>query len=161
MKRRILCPLAALSLAIAFACANDPEPEGEGNAAVPDAAVEAPDAGPIEGGETDAGAEPETGGSGGSGGLSCRTTKSVTTNGGVKLSYCMTRVAESELKVVEPTGVAGPLTLAIYLHGDGARPHVNDTALRHQGDWVAENGVLYVSALAPNNCSWWRARADT
>ena len=180
MKRRILCPLAALSLAIAFACANDPEPEGEGNAAVPDAAVEAPDAavdmdaasgdgadashdgeapdaGPIDGGESDAGAAPETGGSGGSGGLSCRTTKSVTTNGGVKLSYCMTRVAESELKVVEPTGVAGPLTLAIYLHGDGARPHVNDTALRHQGDWVAENGVLYVSALAPNNCSWWRA----
>ena len=59
---------------------------------------EAPDAGPIDGGESDAGAAPETGGSGGSGGLSCRTTKSVTTNGGVKLSYCMTRVAESELK---------------------------------------------------------------
>ena len=118
MKRRILCPLAALSLAIAFACANDPEPEGEGSAAVPDAAVEAPDAavdvdaasgdgadashdgeapdaGPIDGGESDAGAAPETGGSGGSGGLSCRTTKSVTTNGGVKLSYCMTRVARA------------------------------------------------------------------
>ncbi len=171
MKR---CPLflsmAALCLALSIGCSDDAE-DGDAPGGT-DAAVVIPDAtagedGDASTGEADAGDDAGTQGagdagpgqsSGGSGGLACERTETFTTSGGQKMSYCVATVAGSELKIVEPAReVDGPRTLAIYLHGDGARPHVRGSAFKYQGDWVAERGVLYVSALAPNGCSWWRA----
>lgn len=160
--------IASLSLALAFGCSDDSKDSGPSD----DAGAAAAPADATSGEERDASGDPDEApdasegsgdaggghGSGGSGGLTCAQTKAFTTSGGQQMSYCVTAVAGSELKIVEPSHeVNGPLTLAIYLHGDGARPHLNGSAFKYQGDWVAARDVLYVSALAPNGCSWWRA----
>lgn len=159
----LLLLIAALSTAFTLGCSEDSNDKGSpGDAAVVPSdgnSAEECDASttPSDASEDDADAG-EMHGSGGSGGFACSQTKSFTTSDGLQMSYCVTTVAESELKIVEPTHVVtGPLKLAIYLHGDGARPHTHGSAFKYQGDWVAAHDVLYVSALAPNGCSWWRA----
>lgn len=86
----------------------------------------------------------------GSGGLEC---ERVGRSGDI--DYCVVSVAGVELKVVEPEGATGPLDLALYLHGDGARAYSGDTALRIQAPITRVRPILYVAALAPNGCAWW------
>lgn len=105
-----------------------------GSDAAPD--VLRPDAGPSS--------------SGGGGSLDCERTGTV--NG---LSYCVTEIAGVEIKMIEPEDTSGPLDLAIYLHGDGARAYEGDTALRIQAPWTRSRRTLYVAARAPNTCAWW------
>jgi hypothetical protein len=114
---------------------------------VPDAAVVLDDAGTIDAGPAR---------SGGTGKLTCLRTGQVNTTVGAK-PYCVGSVAGVEFKVIEPDDVASPepMRLAVYVHGDGARAYVNDTALRIQAPWTTSHHVLYVAALAPNGCAWW------
>ncbi len=112
-----------------------------------------PDAGSVDSGSPDAG----PGHSRGTGKLPCTRTGTVNTVVGAR-PYCVARVGGVELKVIEPDDVATsqePLQLALYLHGDGARPYVNDTALRLQAPWTVSHHVLYAAVLAPNACAWW------
>lgn len=88
--------------------------------------------------------------SGGSGGLSCVRTGS--TDG---IPYCVAQVGPVELEIVEPLVMDGPLRLALYLHGDGARAYAGGTDIRVQASWTRTSDVLYVTALAPNGCAWW------
>ncbi|WP_342377417.1 hypothetical protein NVS55_38945 [Myxococcus stipitatus] len=149
MNRPLLAAVLVLSLA---ACSEDPEPphvppDGGADAGT-DAGVDGGiDAGPDDGGSTS---------SGGAGKLPCDGTGTVTSNGQT-YAYCVARVAGVELKIVEPRGgiVPRPVRLAIYLHGDGARAHTRDDAPRAQAPWAYVSETLYVSALAPNRCSWW------
>ena len=92
----------------------------------------------------------------GAGKYTCLRTGQVSTTAGVK-AYCVGSVAGVEFKVIEPDDVASPepMRLAVYVHGDGARAYVNDTALRIQAPWTTSHHVLYVAALAPNGCAWW------
>ncbi len=116
--------------------------EADASVEGPDASVEVRDAGPAH--------------SGGLGKLTCTRTGSVNTTAGVK-TYCVSNVAGVEFKVIEPddAGTSEPMRLAVYVHGDGARAYVNDTALRLHAPWTTRNHVLYVAALAPNGCAWW------
>lgn len=59
--------------------------------------------------------------------------------------------------MVEPAAGAGPLVLALYLHGDGAGAHKSGSALRTMAPWLDAARGLGVSVLAPNGCSWWQS----
>lgn len=95
-------------------------------------------------------------GTGGSGGLSCTSTGTVTNNA-TTYRFCVATISGVELKLVEPTmdTSAAPLRLAVYLHGDGARAHTGNTTVRLHAPWTTTHRTLYVSALAPNRCAWW------
>lgn len=91
----------------------------------------------------------------GQGGLVCTRTGAAT-QGGTHYPYCVATVGGVEMKIVEPAaGGAGPLHLAVYLHGDGAGPYGSDLDLRKLAPWTRTHRVLLVSALAPNGCAWW------
>lgn len=99
--------------------------------------------------------EPGKGSSHGEGGIACSST-GVASEGGTDYSYCVAKAGSVEMKIVEPAaGAAGPLHLAIYLHGDGAGPYASDFDLRRLAPWTTTHNVLLVSALAPNACAWW------
>lgn len=106
----------------------------------------------VDAGEVDARLEVDAArtSSGGSGGLACERIGVVD-----GLTYCVTTVAGVELKILPPEATEGPLDLAVYLHGDGARAYASDTVLRIQGAWARSRRTLYVAALAPNGCAWW------
>ncbi|MCP3103978.1 hypothetical protein LZ198_34405 [Myxococcus sp. K15C18031901] len=164
MRRLLLSAFLALSFT---ACSDDDDPTPpSGNT---DAGVDAgtdggtTDSGTEDGGSTDGGTGDggsdggtSTGSSGGSGKLPCDSTGTVTQNNQT-YTYCVAKVAGTELKLVEPRVgiIASPMHLAIYLHGDGARAHTGNTAPRLQAPWAFENQTLYISALAPNKCAWW------
>lgn len=115
------------------------------------------DAGAVDAGEVDAGRDAGWGSSQGAGGLACVRTGSVNTSVGAK-SYCVAQVGNVEVKIITPDDLTtnrAPLTLALYAHGDGARAYLNDTALRFHAPWTTSHHVLYVAALAPNQCAWW------
>lgn len=92
----------------------------------------------------------------GSGKLPCVSTKTVRRKH-TNYTYCVAKVAGAELKIIEPQDVSSsePLRLAIFLHGDGAFAHDSDMAPRLQAPWTYRHHTLYVSARAPNSCSWW------
>lgn len=95
-------------------------------------------------------------GTGGSGGLPCASTGTVT-NGATTYRFCVTTISGVELKLVEPMmdSDPAPWRLAVYLHGDGARAHTGNTTVRLHAPWTSAHRTLYVSALAPNRCAWW------
>jgi hypothetical protein len=114
------------------------------------------DAGGVDAGGVDGGQDAGPASSRGSGKLTCVRNGTVNTSAGAK-SYCVGSVAGVEFKVIEPDDVTSPfpMRLAVYVHGDGARAYVNDTALRIQAPWTTSHHVLYVAVLAPNRCAWW------
>ncbi|HEY3452879.1 MAG TPA: hypothetical protein VGK67_41440 [Myxococcales bacterium] len=126
----------------AIAAAADASIPGlDASLAGPDAAAPGPDAGPKS--------------SQGQGGLACTST-GVVSSGGVDYPYCVATVAGVEMKIVEPeAGGAGPLRLAVYLHGDGAGPYSSGLALKKHAPWTTPRRTLYVAARAPNACAWW------
>lgn len=131
--------------------------EPEGPEARDDAGPGSPDASP-DAGATVGNPDP-TGSSKGQGGLSCATEE---TASGRKV--CVHRSGLVELRVTLPADAASnkaPLALAVYLHGDGAAAHKNNGAARALLPWIDENHAVFVSALAPNGCSWWREPAYT
>jgi hypothetical protein len=147
--------LSALSLVATVTLAALGCASAVGGAPAPgaDAAVDAP------AGEADAGpdvapdaAEPS---SGGVGGLACARRDAL----GDGHTACVVKVGSTELKVVEPAGGAGPLVLALYLHGDGAGAHKSGSALKTMAPWLDAAHGLGVSVLAPNGCSWWQTPA--
>ncbi|WP_224250115.1 hypothetical protein [Hyalangium gracile] len=144
----------ALLVLCASACSEDPKPPPTD---MPDAG-ELPDGGLPDGGLPDAGTDGGTTptSSHGSGKVPCESTGTVA-NATTTYTYCVTTVAGSQLKIIEPqdTTPGQPLRLAIYLHGDGARTHDNNTAPRIQAPWTFTHRTLYVSARAPNKCAWW------
>lgn len=89
----------------------------------------------------------------GSGGLTCSDTETVSGR-----TVCVATVGTVELKLVLPADAASnsaPLTLALYLHGDGAGAHNSNSAARVLLPWADAHHAIFVSALAPNACSWW------
>ena len=160
MTRTHLALLLAFSL---LACSADPiEPGAPDAAGLEDAGGSQQDggddldAGAVVDAGVDAGTDAGPGSSMGSGGLPCEQTGTVSASG-VSYSYCVAQVGSTQLKIIEPAadGSGAPLRLAIYLHGDGARAHTNDTALRLQAPWTHAHRTLYVSVRAPNACAWW------
>ncbi|MDP3278934.1 MAG: hypothetical protein Q8Q09_27325 [Deltaproteobacteria bacterium] len=95
-------------------------------------------------------------GSGGAGGITCQSVQMATQNG-VTYRICVATIEGIELKLIAPNADADPAPwwLALYLHGDGARAHDNNTAPRLQAPWTSTHRALYVSARAPNRCAWW------
>lgn len=153
-----ISPTDAGSTADAPADASAPERDAaidgsaEGDALATDATtVEASSAdASVDGASADASV-----GTGGSGGLPCASTGTVSQSG-VTYTFCVARVGGVELKIVAPpmdTNPA-PLRLAVSLHGDGARAHTGNTTVRLQAPWASMNRAVYVSALAPNACAW-------
>lgn len=139
-----LLPVASVALA-ALACSAGEAPLDAG---APDAAVDAP-GGDVE---ADAGGDAAPPSSGGVGGLACARRDPL----GDGHTVCVIKVGSTELKVVEPAGGAGPLVLALYLHGDGAGAHKSGSALKTMAPWLDTAHALGVSVLAPNGCSWWQ-----
>jgi hypothetical protein len=93
----------------------------------------------------------------GAGKLPCTRMGSVNTTAGAK-GYCVATIGSIEVKVIEPDDVLtnrAPLRLAVYVHGDGARTYLNDTAPRFHAPWTTSHHVLYVTVLAANTCAWW------
>ena len=136
----------------ASACSHDPHPPNS----PPD--ENSPDAGEqTDGGLPNGGTKggPNLSSSHGSGKLTCESTGTVT-NGSTTYTYCVTTIAGAQLKIIEPQDTSsGPLKLALYLHGDGARAYDGDTAPRLQAPWTFTHRTLYVAARAPNHCAWW------
>lgn len=98
------------------------------------------------------GTPPEAPSSPSPGGLACSRESDL---GGGRMS-CVTKVAGVELRIVRPRDGSGPMRLGLYLHGDGAAAHLDDSAVRAMLTWVDAKRGLGVSALAPNGCSWWQ-----
>lgn len=110
---------------------------------------------PTETGTTTMVPDAGTGSSHGQGGIACSST-GVVNQGGADYSYCVAKAGSVEMKIVEPqAGGAGPLHLAVYLHGDGAGPYGSQLDLRKLAPWTTTHNVLLVAALAPNACAWW------
>ncbi len=95
-------------------------------------------------------------GSGGKGGVDCTSTRTL---GDRKV--CVASAGGSELRIVEPVTAPGPLRLAVYVHGDGARAYVNDGAMRAMLPWADAHHALVVPVLAPNACAWWQKATQT
>jgi predicted esterase len=72
------------------------------------------------------------------------------------LPYCLATVGSLELKVFVPSDRAPDAPLAVYLHGDTANGYYEDWGFEALVPWAMANGVVFVAALAPNGCSWWR-----
>lgn len=133
----------------------DAAPDAETDAAQLDAETDA--ATSVDASTADATAPSDASiGTGGSGGVTCASTGTVT-NGSTTYRFCVVTISGVELKLVEPAmdTSAAPLRLAVYLHGDGARAHTGNTTVRLQAPWTSTHRTLYVSALAPNRCAWW------
>lgn len=107
------------------------------------------DAGPLDAGPLDAGET--TSSSGGEGGIECDATGELSAG----RTYCQARLGSVDVRFAEPIGGSGPLRLALYLHGDGARAYESGSALRVLLPFADEHHALIVAALAPNGCAWW------
>jgi pimeloyl-ACP methyl ester carboxylesterase len=94
-------------------------------------------------------------GTGGHGGLACTRTDDL---GGGRLS-CVTKVGSVELKLAFGKSTAAnagqPLRLGLYVHGDGATAHIDNSVLQAMLPWADAVHGIAVSALAPNGCAWW------
>jgi predicted esterase len=105
------------------------------------------------GGSTGEGGEGGLPSTGGDGGLDC----TPSTTQWDEQPYCLTEVGPLELKVFVPDdGSDAPMQVAVYLHGDTANGYYEDWGFEALSAWATSNHVLFVAALAPNGCSWWR-----
>lgn len=152
-----------LGLVSAIACdrtassaANDDDStvSGDGVVSGDDASTTTPvgqDAGSDAAPDTEADAGKDS--SHGSGGIDCTSTQKVSGR-----TVCVASVGAVELKLVLPADFESnpaPLTLAVYVHGDGAGAHTSNSAAKSLLPWIDAHHAAYVSLLAPNRCSWW------
>lgn len=70
--------------------------------------------------------------------------------------YCLRTIGDVEVKVFTPDTLEAGAPIAIYLHGDTANGYYEDWGYEWLLDWTRSNGIIFVAALAPNGCSWWR-----
>lgn len=105
----------------------------------------------------DAGPDAGDDSSQGSGGLSCTSQGSLPGD----RTYCVASIGGSELKLAEPAGGAGPLRVAVYVHGDGAAAYKSDSAMKALLPWADAHHALVLSVLSPNGCAWWQAPTQT
>lgn len=134
-----------------------PVPPGQGDAldvAPAPAAAPAP-SGPLADASADALPDAGVVGTGGKGGLACTRVDDL---GGGRQS-CVAKVGSVELKIVAGKSTVAtsgvPWRLGLYLHGDGADYHIDNTVLEAMLPWADAVHGLAVSALAPNGCAWW------
>jgi hypothetical protein len=91
----------------------------------------------------------------GKGGLPC--TSATTQYDGQP--YCLTTLEDIEVKLfVPPDPGPNPMQVAIYLHGDTANGYYEDWGFEALSAWATSHRVLFLAALAPNGCSWWRPK---
>jgi hypothetical protein len=170
----------ACASAEAFACSSSPSSPSasSGPEVVVPSEAPAPPAPPAPAGDSDAhdaapapvspvvdastdarDASPDSGvlGTGGSGGLACTRVDSLADG----RQSCVATVGSVELKITMGTttsaNVGVPRRLGLYLHGDGADSHKNNSVLEAMLPWADAVHGLAVSALAPNGCAWWLA----
>ncbi len=121
-----------------------------------------PDAGdPADAGPPDDAAPPDAGNptdagltsSKGTGGLVCSQTGDL---GGGR-TYCVSKIQGVELRLADaaPTE-SGPVSLAIYVHGDGAAAYKSNGAIKALLPWADLRHVRVLAVLAPNGCAWWQ-----
>lgn len=103
MSRFVLAAIVALGLS---ACSDDPDEVTPDSGTSVDAGTNA-DAGADAGTNVDAGVDAGAGSSQGSGKLGCTSTGSVKTDAGT-LSYCVAKVGDTEMKIIEPQGGIAP-----------------------------------------------------
>ncbi len=53
-------------------------------------------------------------------------------------------------------GENGPVSLAIYVHGDGAAAYKSNGAMKALLPWADLRHVRVLAVLAPNGCAWWQ-----
>jgi hypothetical protein len=117
--------------------------------ALPDGAL------PEDAAPPDGGSLPDAGltSSKGTGGLVC--SKTVDLGGG--RSYCVSKIQGVELRLADAApGESGPVSLAVYLHGDGAAAYLSNSAMKAILPWADLRHVRFVAVLAPNGCAWWQ-----
>jgi hypothetical protein len=116
-----------------------------------------PDANVVDGGLPDAkvdARDPSIPSSAGVGGLPCSRHDDL---GGGRTS-CVAKVGIVELRIVAGASAgAAPMRLGLFLHGDGAQYHLDNSVLTAMLPWADAHHGIVVSALAPNGCSWWLA----
>lgn len=93
---------------------------------------------------------------GGRGGLSCK----AATTANTAQPYCLATVGDIEMKVLLPAASKGPMQIAVFLHGDSANGYFEDWGFEALATWASARGILFVAALAPNRCSWWRPKSS-
>lgn len=131
---------------VIVACGGDDGVQTTGEAPATEGA-EVPDAGPAP----DTEAPPSARSSGGSGGITCDKTLSVSGR-----AICVATVGAVEIKILAPPPKKAPVRLGLYVHGDGAGAHKSGSALGAMVAWSDAKPGLAVSVLAPNGCSWWQ-----
>jgi predicted esterase len=89
----------------------------------------------------------------GTGGLVCSQTGDL---GGGR-TYCVSKIQGVEVRLadVAPTE-NGPVSLAIYVHGDGAAAYKSNGAMKALLPWADLRHVRVLAVLAPNGCAWWQ-----
>lgn len=112
---------------------------------------------PTDAGAPDAPVDAGPASSGGNGGLTCTSTGNLP--GG--RTYCLTTIGGAELKLALPQGGTGPLSVALYLHGDGAGAYKSDGAMKALLPWADAHHAIFVSVLSPNRCAWWQVPTQT
>ena len=135
-----------------------------GQTMLPDAG-EPPDSGPHhDAGDLDASAPdadqpdvslPDAGlwSSKGTGGLVCSQTGDL---GGGR-TYCVSKIQGVELRLADVApSETGPVSLAIYVHGDGAAAYKSNGAMKALLPWADLRHVRVLAVLAPNGCAWWQ-----
>jgi hypothetical protein len=136
-----------------------------GHATLPDAG-ELPDGGPLAdssapadaGGDSappDAGNPTDAGQSSskGTGGFACSQTGDL---GGGR-GYCQTTIQGVEVRLADAApGENGPVSLGIYVHGDGAAAYKSNGAIKALLSWADLRHVRLLAVLAPNGCAWWQ-----
>lgn len=132
-----------------------------GKPALPDAG-ELPDSGaPPDAGDLPDASPPDAGpamdagltSSKGTGGLVCSLTGDLGTGRG----YCESKVQGVQLRLADAApGENGPVSLAIYVHGDGAAAYKSNGAMKALLPWADLRHVRVLAVLAPNGCAWWQ-----
>lgn len=117
---------------------------GIDDAAVEDAASDAPVAPVVYGSSK------------GAGGLPCTSTVDL----GSGRNYCKATVSGVEFRFANaPPSASGPARLVIYVHGDGARAYTSDGAMKALLPWADAHQARVLAVLAPNGCAWWQTAA--
>lgn len=98
----------------------------------------------------------ELGSSHGAGGIVCEKQGDLDVEAGAApRQYCLAREGGVEFRFAMPIAPSGPLTIGLYVHGDGAGAYRSNSAIETLLPWADAHDAIMVAARAPNGCAWW------